>query len=148
MKKLQLSLTYITVVVVLVVSPVLAWTGVLDTLVVADQGMAGRSDLYREGQRAMDDQDWSTAEDKFSQVAGEGSVDADAALYWLAYVQVKQGRQSTAVKTLTKLQRNYPESSWIDDAKALEMEARPTSRGQLVSVGEDDEEMKLYALNS
>lgn len=148
MKKLKLPLAYITVVVIVVVSPVLAWTGVLDSLAVADQGMASRSDLYREGQRAMDEKDWSTAEDRFSQVAAEGSADADAALYWLAYVQTKQGRQSSAVKTLTKLQRDYPESSWIDDAKALEMEARPTSKGQLVSVIEDDEEMKLYALNS
>jgi hypothetical protein len=148
MKRLQTASIHMLIAALLVVAPLLAWTGARDTLAVADQGMASRSDLYQEAQRAMDRKDWSTAEDLFSQVAVGGSRDADAALYWLAYVQVKQGRQSAALKTLVKLQRTYPESSWIDDAKALEMETRPASEGQITAASVDDEEMKLYALNS
>jgi len=147
MKRMQFALTYTAVVVLLVVSPILAWTGVVETLT-SDQGMSARSDLYREAQRAMDQKDWSAAEELFGQVAREGGEDADASLYWQAYAQFKRGREATSLKTLAELQRAYPESSWIDDAKALEMEAKPRT-GQLVDTSaEGDEELKLYALNS
>ena len=147
MKRLQFALTYTSVVVLLVVSPILAWTGVVETLT-ADQGMSARGDLYREAQRAMDQKDWSAAEDLFGQVAKEGGEDADAALYWQAYAQYKRGRESVSLKTLAELQRTYPESSWIDDAKALEMEAKPGTGGLVDASAEADEELKLYALNS
>ena len=147
MKRLQFSFTYTSVVVLLVVSPILAWSGVVDTLA-ADQGMSARSDLYRDAQRAMDKKDWSAAEDLFGQVAAAGGEDADAALYWQAYAQFKRGRENASLKTLGELRRLYPESSWIDDAKALEMEAKPQT-GRLIETSTgDDEELKLYALNS
>jgi HEAT repeat protein len=146
MKKLQFSVTYTVVVVLLVVSPLLAWTGVVETL--ADQGMSSRSDLYRDAQRAMDQKDWPVAETLFGQVAEEGGQDADAAYYWQAYAQFKRGRRNEALKTLELLRHHYPESSWIDDAKALEMEAKPSSGRLVVSSSEEDEELKLYALNS
>ena len=147
MKKLQISLIYASVVVVLVVSPILAWTGVVETLA-ADQGMSTRSETYRDAQRALDQKDWSAAAELFGQVAKEGGEDADAALYWQAYSQYKRGRETAALQTLSELQHSYPESSWIDDAKALEMEAKPRT-GRLVEPQADgDEELKLYALNS
>lgn len=147
MKRLHFALTYTSVAVLLVVSPILAWSGVVETLT-ASQGMSARSDLYREAQKALDQKDWAAAEDLFGQVAREGGADADAALYWQAYVQFKRGRTNTSLKTLAELQRSYPESSWIDDAKALEMEARPDSGMGVEAAGEDKEELKLYALNS
>ena len=147
MKRLQIALTYTSVVVVLVVSPILAWTGVIETLT-ADQGMSARSDLYRDAQGAMDQKDWSAAEDLFGQVAKEGGEDADAALYWQAYAQFKRGRENASLKTLAELQRVYPASSWIDDAKALEMEARPRTGQVIQTSAEDDEDLQLYALNS
>jgi len=147
MKRLQFALTYTSVVVLLVVSPILAWTGVVETLA-ADQGMSARSDLYRDAQRAMDQKDWSAAEDLFGQAAKQRGEDADAALYWQAYAQYKRGRQNAALQTLVELQRTYPESSWIDDAKALEMEAKPRTGRLIETTAEDDEELELYALNS
>lgn len=145
MKRKPFSWTYTTVVVFLVVSPILAWTGVVETM--AEQGMSARSDLYREAQRAMDQKDWVAAEDLFGQVADQSGADADAALYWQAYAQFRRGRESASLKTLAQLHREYPESSWIDDAKALEAEAGPRA-DQLVESTQNDEDLKLYALNS
>ena len=147
MKRVQFAWTYTSVVVLLVVSPLLAWSGVVETLA-ADQGMSARSDQYRDAQRAMDQKDWSAAEDLFGQVARERGQDADAALYWQAYAQYKRGRENEALKTLTELRRDFPQSSWIDDAKALEMEAKPRTGRPVDTSAEDDEELKLYALNS
>lgn len=146
MKRVQFALTYTAVVVLLVVSPILAWTGVVETLA-ADQGLSARSDLYRDAQRALDQKDWSAAEELFGQVAAAAREDADAALYWQAYAQFKRGRQNACLKTIAELRRTYPESTWIDDARALEVEAKPGT-GQLVEASAEDDELKLYALNS
>ena len=148
MNRLQYAMTHTVVVVLLVVSPLLAWTGVVETLAAANQGMAARSDLYRDAQRAMDQKDWSAAEELFGQVADAGGEDADAALYWQAHAQAKRGRQSAALQTLAELQRSYPESPWVDDAKALEMEIKPRTGRLVEPMTEEDEELKLYALNS
>ncbi len=147
MKNMQFPFVYTVVVVLLVVSPILAWTGVVETLA-ADQGMSSRSDLYKDAQRAMDKKDWTAAEALFGQVADTGGADADAALYWQAYVQYRGGRESEALKTLAELRRAYPESSWIDDARALEMEAQLRTGRLVEPSAEEDEELKLYALNS
>lgn len=147
MKKLKFAGTYHVVVVLLVVSPLLAWSGVVETLT-GDQGMSSRSDLYRQAQRAMDQKDWAMAEDLYGQVAAEGGEDADAAFYWQAYAQYKRGRENAALRTLAELRRAYPESSWIDDAKALEMEAKPRTGILIETDGVEDDELKLYALNS
>lgn len=147
MKRLQTPMIYTSVVVLLVVSPLLAWTGLVDALTGADQGMAARSDLYRDAQRALDAKDWVQAEDLFGQVAENGGDEADAALYWQAYVQFKRGRAKSALQTLDRLERLYPESTWIDDAKALAAEADEGSGSQALSDAEDNE-LKIYALNS
>jgi HEAT repeat protein len=147
MKKIQFSLSYAGIVTLLVVSPLLAWSGVVETLT-SGQGMSSRSEAYREAQRALDEKDWAAAEQLFRQVASEGGADADAALYWQAYSQYKRGRVETALKTLGDLRRTYPESSWIDDAQALEMEAKPDPDAVVADSSADDEELKLYALNS
>jgi predicted Zn-dependent protease len=88
------------------------------------------------------------AETLFGQVAKQAGGDADAALYWQAYAQLKRGRKSAALHTLETLTKTYPESSWIDDARALEVEARGAGSEQFLTGSDDDEQLKLYALNS
>jgi hypothetical protein len=148
MKKLQPNLAYLSIAVLLVASPLMAWMGVNVTWNAADPAEGGRSDTYREAQRALTNEDWEDAEVLFTQVADGGGSDADAALYWKAYVLLKRGRAGLARQTVQQLERDYPQSSWLDDARALEAEARQAS-GRIVNPGEEeDEELKLYALNS
>ena len=148
MKNLQISLTYLSIALLLVASPLAAWMDINVTWNAADPAEGGRSDSYREAQRALTNEQWAEAEALFTRVAEGGGDDADAALYWKAYVQLKRGRASLARQTIQELVQDYAESSWIDDAKVLEVEARQAS-GRVVNPGdEEDEELKLYALNS
>lgn len=108
----------------------------------------GRSSLYQSGQKALDDGRWADAAGIFEQVSAEGGRDVDAALYWQAYAQAKRGRHRQALVALAELRQGYPQSRWIADGKALELEIREGS-GEKVSLGQlEDEELKLYAVNS
>ena len=68
---------------------------------------------------------------------------ADGALYWKAYALIRLGRQDEARAAIAELRKSYASSRWLDDAKALEVEA-----GKPVTPeSESDEELKLIALN-
>jgi len=112
----------------------------------AHQKEPPRSEAYREGQRALDDQDWATASRVFGSIAAKPGDETDAALYWKAYADAKRGAKKEALEGLRKLQSSYPQSSWADDGKALEMELRDGKSPAAVA-GVEDEEMKLYALD-
>jgi HEAT repeat protein len=148
MKKLQTSLTHLSIALLLVASPLAAWMDVNVTWNAVDPAEGGRTDAYREAQRALTNENWEEAERLFAQIADGGGNDADAALYWEAYVQLKRGRASLARETVQRLREDYSDSPWIDDARALEVEARQASGRVVNPVDEDDEELKLYALNS
>ena len=106
-----------------------------------------KDDLYRAGQRDIDAGRWTQAIEKFGEMARKGGAEADAALYWKAYAENKAGRSQQALATLRQLSANHAKSEWRDDAKALEVEIRGGS-GQGGAPGTDeDDELKLYALN-
>ena len=103
--------------------------------------------FYRSGKNAIDSEKWQNAIDQFSQIKGSK---ADAATYWKAYAQNKLGQRAAALEALALLIRQYPRSTWINDAKALEIEIHGAS-GQAApaaAAAGGDEELKLLALNS
>ena len=106
-----------------------------------------RSDRYREGQRALSEERWSDALGHFSAVAAAKSADSDAALYWQAWSESKLGRRAEALASLRKLVAEHPKSEWVDDARALELELSGKKGAARAEAG-DDEELKLYALDS
>ena len=53
---------------------------------------------------------------------------ADAALYWKAYAQNKQGQRAEALATIAALRKDYPKSRYLSDAKALEVEVKAELR--------------------
>ncbi len=72
---------------------------------------------------------------------------ADAGLFWKAYAQNKLGQRAEALATLTAMEKQYPQSRWLDDARKLEVEVKQLA-GQPVSPdSESDCELKLLALN-
>lgn len=72
----------------------------------------------------------------------------DAALYWKAYTLGKEQQTSEALTTIADMQKRFPDSRWLRDAKALEVELRQAS-GQAVSPdGQSDDDLKLLALRS
>ena len=113
---------------------------------IAFASYAAKDDLYRSGQKAIDEGRWNEAVSIFGKVAEQGGSEADAGLYWKAYAQHRAGRGNDALATIRQLGSSFPKSAWLDDARALEVEIRG-DQGRPVQPGaEDDEELKLYAL--
>ena len=108
---------------------------------------APKDELYREARQDLDAGRFTAAIEKFDRAAQQGGKDADAALYWKAYAQNKAGRKTQALATLRELAGSYPKSSWLDDSRALELEIRGTTGEHPDPTVEEDEDLKLYALN-
>ena len=60
--------------------------------------------------------------DAFNRVIEDKGSRADGALYWRAYAENKLGKRTEAQATIAELKKTYPNSHWLDDAKALEVE--------------------------
>lgn len=113
-----------------------------------DERSEREADLYEQGTDAIDEEEWDEALRAFSRVAEMKGSRADGAAFWSAYALNKLGRKAEALKTVDALKKAYPQSRWLDDAEALELELRQ-SRGEKVSpdrVGDDD--LKMIAINS
>src|SRR6185295_11279162 len=102
---------------------------------------------YDRGQEALDSSRWDRAATAFDRVAEMKGPKADAALYWKAYAQNKQGQRAEALGTIAALNKTYPKSRYLQDAKALEVEVRRDAGQPVRPENENDEEMKLLALN-
>ena len=105
-------------------------------------------DAYDSGSDAIDEEQWATAARHFDRVIAMKGKRADAALYWKAYALSREGRRPDALAALAQLRSTAPQSRWLDDAKALEIEIRQQSGQQPRVEPQADEEMKLIAINS
>lgn len=83
---------------------------------------------FREGRDLIDKEDWKKAAEKFKEIACDCPENkyVDAALYWLAFCYKKQNKYKEMDETLDKLLRNYPDSSWADDARVMKYEQLAT----------------------
>lgn len=115
------------------------------------EGVAGstpESRLYAEGTKAIDESRWADAEGIFTRIANERNGRADGALYWKAYAENKLGQAKPALDTCSVLSQNYPNSSWIHECGALEIEIHARSGKPAEPKAGDDDDLKLLALNS
>jgi len=106
------------------------------------------SNSYAEGTRAINEGRWSDAEAIFSKIAGQRGDRADAALYWTAYAQNKEGQQGRALETCANLTHTYPQSRWNTECGALRIEIQGRSGQPVSPQSTSDEELKLLALNA
>jgi HEAT repeat protein len=114
-----------------------------------EQEKADREEeAYERGTEALDEGRWEQAIQAFDGLANEKSRKGDAALYWKAYAQNKAGQRPAALATLSTLQKAYPQSRWLKEAKALEQEIRQGSGQAPRPEQEADEDLKLMALNA
>jgi HEAT repeat protein len=107
-----------------------------------------QDELYDDGQEALDEGKWEQALKRFEQVANARGKRADGALYWKAYAENKLGRPAQAIETLQTLAKEYPQSRWLKDAKALEVEVRQSTGQKPDPTKESDCELKLLAVNA
>ncbi|HMD70972.1 MAG TPA: hypothetical protein VKF41_06485 [Bryobacteraceae bacterium] len=103
--------------------------------------------LYEGGKSALDAHRLDDALTAFGEVVARGGAKVEGALYYKAYTLNKLGRRDDALTAIADLRKTYPNSRWLDDAKALEIEVKQAA-GKPVSpddLGQDD--LKLLALN-
>jgi hypothetical protein len=103
-------------------------------------------ELYDEGRGYLDEESYGDAARTFSTLAQMHGPQTDAALYWLAYAQNKQGKRDSALSTIAEVKKSYPQSRWKKDAEALEIEIRQSSGTKPNPDAVGDEELKLLAL--
>ena len=114
-----------------------------------DAQQSGRGDAdYQSGLKELDAQQWDQAIASFSISAARGKANAGAALYWLAYAQDRAGLAQPALRTLAHLRERYPDSRWLKDARALELEIRAQTGSPVSPSSEPDDDLKLVAVNS
>src|ERR1035441_8414691 len=91
---------------------------------------------YQRGKSYLDRKAYDKAIEAFNRVIENKGSRADGAFYWRAYAQNRVGKRDEALASLSELQKTYPKSRWLDDAKALEAEIRQMS-GQPISPDSD-----------
>jgi hypothetical protein len=103
--------------------------------------------LYDSGQRALDSQRYDEALNDFKEVVSRAGNHAEGALYWEAYTLNKMARRDEATAAIATLRKNYPNSRWLEDAKALEVEVKQAAGSNVSPETQNDDELKLLALN-
>jgi HEAT repeat protein len=103
-------------------------------------------DLYDRARDLIEEGRYDRALTELDRLIGLKSNRTDAALYWKAYCQMRLGQRGEALTSVSDLTKQFPDSKWIRDARALEVEVRQSS-GQTVSpAAQEDDELKLMAL--
>lgn len=86
---------------------------------------------FREGRDLLEREEWKKAAEKFERLVCDcpNKPEVDAAFYWLAFAYKKMGRMDEMNKAIERLKKNFPSSSWVDDARILQIESRAPVSG-------------------
>ncbi len=105
-------------------------------------------DAYDTAQNALNSDEFADAVGAFDSVIKMHGRKADAATYWKAYALNKQGNKAQALTAIAELRKSYPQSRYLRDAGALELEIKSSSGHPANPENVPDEELKLLALQS
>jgi len=105
-----------------------------------------QSELYEDGREALDDDHYEKAEAKFDQLAQLNGPQTDAALYWKAYSENRMGKRDSALATVVEFKRRFPQSRWMRDLNALELEVKQSTGQTPHPEAQQDEELRMLAL--
>lgn len=116
----------------------------LSRFVQSDNDAAMRA--FTQGRSFVDAGQWEQAASTFGRFVAQYPKDKniDAALFWLAYAQNKQGSPQAAEVPLTRLLQLYPQSAWADDAKVLRLEVLAAQGKTISPIDEVDANDELY----
>jgi hypothetical protein len=109
---------------------------------------AADASLYADGTRALNENRWQDAVGLFDRVVKMHGEHAERALYWKAYAENKEGQSENSLYTCGELRKQYPQSRWLKECAALEIEIRGNSGDPVAPQVESDENLKLLALNA
>jgi len=89
--------------------------------------------VYDAARQAIENSQFNVAIRDLDRVLGDTAKQrADAALYWKAYSQSKLDLDKEALNTIKELTKEFSKSSWVKDAKALEIQIQ-AANGQPIS---------------
>ena len=114
----------------------------------AQKANSREEEVYSSATDALNNGQYNAAINSFTEVAKMKGRRADGALYWKAYALNKTGRKQDALSTVAELRKDYPQSRYLKDAGALEIEIRSASGQKVDPAAQQDEDLKLYALDS
>lgn len=114
----------------------------------ATQAEVQEDEIYNRGTAALSDEQWQKALEAFQEVRKLNGRRADAALYWKAYAENKMGNRPAATASIAELRKEFPKSTWNKDASALEVEMKQGTGRVARPESEDDDDIKLLAINS
>jgi len=103
-------------------------------------------ELYDDGREDLDEERYDQAAAKFKQLADMNGPQTDAALYWKAYAENRQGKRDAALATIADVKRRFPQSRWQKDASALEIEVKQSTGQAVKPADQSDEELKMLAI--
>jgi HEAT repeat protein len=109
--------------------------------------------LFREGKESIENQNWTRAGAVFDSFITTYPKDknVDQALYWLAFALNKQAKYRDAEQRLKRLLKEFPQSNWIEDAAAMQIELASrfgNDRAVEESIKQGDTEARVVALKS
>ena len=104
------------------------------------------SELYDDGREALDEDRYDKAESKFAELAALNGPQTDAALYWKAYAENRLGKRDTALATIGDLKHRFPQSRWLKDASALEIDVRQRAGQPAHPESQSDDDLKMLAI--
>jgi hypothetical protein len=104
------------------------------------------SELYDDGREALDEDRFDKAESKFEELAALNGPQTDAALYWKAYAENRLGKRDTALATIADLKHRFPQSRWLKDASALEIDVRQRAGQPAHPESQSDDDLKMLAI--
>ena len=104
-------------------------------------------DVYDSATRLLDERRYDDAIARFDRVIVAKTSRADRALYWKAYALNRLGRRDEALAAIAQLRKDYASSRWLNDAQALEAEAKQGSGQRVSPEAEANEDLKLMAIN-
>jgi len=104
-------------------------------------------ELYTKGTAALDTARYEKALQAFAEAAALKGEKADSALYWKAFSEYKVQALQAALESLKEMQKTFPDSRWLEQAFALELEVKARMGKPVAPAATPDEELKLLALN-
>ena len=90
-------------------------------------------DLYERARDLIEEGHFERAVAELDRLIALNSNRTDAAYYWKAYSLARLGQRAESLAAVSELTKRYPNSRWLKDARALEVEVRQSS-GQTVWV--------------
>ena len=100
------------------------------------------------GRVYLDDQQWSKAQQKFSEYISSYPTDKnlDQGLFWLAYSQLKLEQYRDCQTTLTRLFSRYPNSTWSRDGRSIWVQIPDAPA--LVPTDDETDDFKITVLQA